>query len=104
MLSWGTWRNIVLTVVTALLMFARIFLCARLFPLKRASVPREVHSEIPGAVQNPPLHGFSLTMCFAFGAMFSYISGSTFVLQNILGLKAGQFTLAFGVNSSALWR
>ena len=40
-----------------------------------------------------------LTMCFAFGALFSYISGSTFVLQKILGLSETQFTIVFGVNS-----
>ena len=43
--------------------------------------------------------GFMLTMCFAFGALFSYISGSTFVLQKILGMSETEFTIVFGVNS-----
>ena len=102
-LSWGTWRNIfhVLTVVTALLMLAVIFLLRETLPVEKRykGTALSVYSEIPKVFKIRRYMGFSLTMCFAFGAMFSYISGSTFVLQNILGLNAGQFTLAFGVNS-----
>ena len=102
-LSWGTWRNIfhVLTVVTALLMLAVIFILRETLPVEKRykGTALSVYSEIPKVFKIRRYMGFSLTMCFAFGAMFSYISGSTFVLQNILGLDAGQFTLAFGVNS-----
>ena len=102
-LSWCTWRNIfhVLTVVTALLMLAVIFILRETLPAEKRykGTALSVYSEIPKVFKIRRYMGFSLTMCFAFGAMFSYISGSTFVLQNILGLDAGQFTLAFGVNS-----
>jgi DHA1 family bicyclomycin/chloramphenicol resistance-like MFS transporter len=46
--------------------------------------------------------GNLVTFCFAFAAMFAYISASPFVLQNILGLSPGTYSLVFGVNSLAI--
>jgi DHA1 family bicyclomycin/chloramphenicol resistance-like MFS transporter len=46
--------------------------------------------------------GYLVTFCFAFAAMFAYISASPFVLQNILGLSPGTYSLVFGVNSLAI--
>lgn len=43
--------------------------------------------------------GYAATFVFGFGALFSYISASPFVLQDVLGLTYGQFSIAFGVNS-----
>lgn len=43
--------------------------------------------------------GFILTGGFAFAAMFSYISGSPFVLEKIHGLSAQTFSYVFGVNA-----
>ncbi len=43
--------------------------------------------------------GYALASGFAFAAMFAYISGSPFVLQNIYGLSPQEFSLAFAVNS-----
>ncbi len=43
--------------------------------------------------------GFMFTMVLTFGAFFGYISGSTYVLQNVLGLSQQQFTLVYGINS-----
>ncbi|WP_019634276.1 multidrug effflux MFS transporter [Actinomadura atramentaria] len=43
--------------------------------------------------------GYALTLGFAFAALFTYISGSPFVLQDIYGLSPQQFSVAFGVNS-----
>ena len=40
--------------------------------------------------------------CFAFGAFFCYISGSSFVYQNIFGLDAQQFSYIFGLNSCGI--
>ena len=40
--------------------------------------------------------------CFAFGAFFCYISGSSFVYQNIFGLDAQQFSYIFGINSCGM--
>jgi MFS transporter, DHA1 family, multidrug resistance protein len=43
--------------------------------------------------------GFILTGGFAFAAMFSYISGSPFVLEKIHGLSAQSFSYVFGMNA-----
>ncbi|NLE80633.1 MAG: multidrug effflux MFS transporter [Rhodococcus sp.] len=43
--------------------------------------------------------GYSLTFMFGFAALFSYISASPFVIQDVLGLTPGQFSIVFGVNS-----
>lgn len=43
--------------------------------------------------------GFILTGGFAFAALFSYISGSPFVLEKIHGLSAQTFSYVFGLNS-----
>ena len=40
--------------------------------------------------------------CFAFGAFFCYISGSSFVYQNIFHLNAQQFSYIFGLNSCGI--
>lgn len=43
--------------------------------------------------------GYALTFVFGFGALFSYISASPFVVQDVLGLSYGAFSVVFGVNS-----
>ena len=46
--------------------------------------------------------GYALTSGLAFGALFAYISGSSFVLQDVYGLSPQAFSLAFGVNGLGL--
>ncbi|MEU5840317.1 multidrug effflux MFS transporter [Rhodococcus sp. NPDC047139] len=46
--------------------------------------------------------GYAAAMALGFGAMFSYISASPFITQDILGLSPGQFSLVFAVNSVGL--
>jgi MFS transporter, DHA1 family, multidrug resistance protein len=46
--------------------------------------------------------GYALTAALAFGALFAYISGSSFVLQEIYGLSPQSFSLAFGANGLGL--
>lgn len=56
-----------------------------------------------GKVLGTPRYvGFALTMVFAFAAMFSYISASPFVLQNVIGLSEKQYAIAFGCNAFGL--
>jgi DHA1 family bicyclomycin/chloramphenicol resistance-like MFS transporter len=43
--------------------------------------------------------GYVLANSFAFAAMFAYISGSPFVLENVYGLSPLAFGLVFGANS-----
>ncbi|BBB91100.1 MAG TPA: multidrug effflux MFS transporter [Methylomusa anaerophila] len=43
--------------------------------------------------------GYALVQGFALAAMFAYIAGSPFVLQNIFGVSPQIFSLLFGINS-----
>src|SRR5690606_34454343 len=42
--------------------------------------------------------GYALTQGFMMAAMFSYISGSSFVLQDLYGMSPRDFSLVFGLN------
>ncbi|WP_431070768.1 multidrug effflux MFS transporter [Microbacterium phyllosphaerae] len=44
--------------------------------------------------------GAILNQGFLYGALFAYLSGATFVLQDIYGLSPLEYALAFGVNSA----
>ncbi|MEV7415961.1 multidrug effflux MFS transporter [Streptomyces sp. NPDC089919] len=43
--------------------------------------------------------GETFTSAFGYGALMTYIAGSPFVLQQVYGLSAQQFSLAFGANA-----
>ncbi|MDM4719824.1 multidrug effflux MFS transporter [Micromonospora sp. WMMA1363] len=45
--------------------------------------------------------GYTLTQGLAFAGLFAYISGSSFVFQDVFGVSAGTFSLLFGVNALA---
>jgi DHA1 family bicyclomycin/chloramphenicol resistance-like MFS transporter len=46
--------------------------------------------------------GYALAQAFAFAALFSYISGSSFVLQDGYGVSPMVFSLLFGLNAVGL--
>ncbi len=46
--------------------------------------------------------GYALSCGFPFAAMFAYIAGSPFVLQEIYGISAQEYSLVFGVNALGL--
>jgi MFS transporter, DHA1 family, multidrug resistance protein len=46
--------------------------------------------------------GYTLASGLAFGALFSYISGSSFVYQDVFGVSAQVYGLLFGLNGTAL--
>jgi len=46
--------------------------------------------------------GYTLTFAFAFATMFAYISASSFVYQNVLGLSTVQYSMAFAGNALGL--
>jgi DHA1 family bicyclomycin/chloramphenicol resistance-like MFS transporter len=52
-----------------------------------------------GLVTDWAFLGYALSSGTAFAAMFTYISGSPFVLQDIYGLSPQSFSLVFGVNA-----
>ncbi len=48
------------------------------------------------------LVGYALTNAFVFAAMFAYISGSPFVLEDLHGLSPRQYSVVFAVNALGL--
>jgi len=48
------------------------------------------------------LVGYALTNAFVFAAMFAYISGSPFVLEDIHGLSPQQYSMVFAANAFGL--
>lgn len=46
--------------------------------------------------------GYTLGSALAFGALFAYISGSSFVFQDVFGVSAQGYGLLFGLNGVAL--
>jgi DHA1 family bicyclomycin/chloramphenicol resistance-like MFS transporter len=59
-------------------------------------------STMRGLMSQRSFLGYALTAGLAFGALFAYISGSPFVLQEIYGLSPQAFSFAFGANGLGL--
>lgn len=102
-LAFANWRVIfwVLTALLALLSIAVALLVPEsLDPSRRVSGGlKAVAGSMGTLVTSRRYMGFMLTFVFAFGTMFAYISGSTFALQNILGMSETGYSLVFALNS-----
>lgn len=100
-----TWRG----VFVALSVAGALMLAFAVRLLKETLPPERRH---PGSV-GATLRTFALLLrdrsylchalagAFSFAAMFAYISGSPFVLQQVYGLSPERFSLAFGLNAAA---
>ncbi|MFW0110751.1 multidrug effflux MFS transporter [Rothia sp. CCM 9417] len=102
-LSYGSWQDIfkLLALIITLSMILVLTFIKESLPLerrRRGSLASTYRGVIEVA-QNPSYRGFMLTMVLAFGALFAYISGSSYLLQKVLGLDAVHFTYVFGFNS-----
>ena len=105
LLLFTTWR----VIFVILAVFSAILLVGSL--LFRESLPKEkrVTGGIGVAVKNyitlikdKPFLGQTLIQLFSFGGFFAYISGSSFVYQNIFNLSAQEFSYLFGINSCGI--
>ena len=105
LLLFTTWRIIfvILAVFSAILLVGSF--------LFRESLPKEkrIAGGIGTATKNyitlikdKQFLGQTLIQLFAFGAFFAYISGSSFVYQNIFNLSAQEFSYLFGINSCGI--
>ncbi|GAB2593701.1 multidrug effflux MFS transporter [Streptomyces capparidis] len=57
---------------------------------------------IRGLAGHARFAGYVLTGSFAFAALFAYVSGSSFVVQDVYGASPQTFSLLFGLNSVGL--
>ena len=105
LLLFTTWRAI----FVILAVFSTILLVGSL--LFRESLPKEkrITGGVNVAVKNyitlikdKRFLGQTLIQLFAFGGFFAYISGSSFVYQNIFNLSAQEFSYFFGINSCGI--
>ncbi|MEU1689702.1 multidrug effflux MFS transporter [Micromonospora sp. NPDC005707] len=105
-LRFGDWRAVFLTLaaIGLLLSVAVALRLPETLPVERrstgglAATARTMRSLVADRVYL----GYALTQGFAFAGLFAYISGSSFVFQDVFGVSAAAFSLIFGLNALAL--
>ncbi|WP_341719243.1 multidrug effflux MFS transporter [Micromonospora sp. FIMYZ51] len=105
LLGFGNWRGIfvALTVIGALLATAVAWRLPETLPAARRNTGGLAATARAGrALLTDRVYlGYALTQGLAFAGLFGYLSGSSFVLQDVFGLSVGAFSLVFGVNALA---
>ena len=101
-----TWHGVfaVLTAFGVVLLVAVIFTLPETLPVQRRSDGKIVGLlRTFGRMLSDRLFvGYALIAGVSFAAMFSYISGSSFVLQNYFGMPPQAYSLVFGANALGL--
>jgi DHA1 family bicyclomycin/chloramphenicol resistance-like MFS transporter len=102
----GSWRGVfaVLAVLGAALLLVAIFLLKETLPpeRRRTSEIRPVLRTYKMLVTDRQFVVLALVAALGMSALFSYVSGSSFVLQDTFGLSQLQFGLVFAVGAVAL--
>jgi len=100
------WRTIfiVLAVISTLVIAGTArFLPETLPPSRRrASTPRALISTVSGLLRDRVYVGLIVVQGLTFAALFTYVSGSSFVLQGSFGLSEQQFGLAFSAGAAGM--
>jgi MFS transporter, DHA1 family, multidrug resistance protein len=106
LLRFTSWRGVffVLTVVGTFLLLAAATGLRETLPLDRRQSGgiRATITTFRQLLANRSFVGYALSCGLAFSAMFSYISGSPFVLQDLYGLSPQLFSIIFGMNALGL--
>lgn len=97
-LLFASWRAVfaVLTAVGILMLFATLLYTETLPPHKRQQGLLASFAKYPLLLKDRYFMGHCLVQCFAFGAFFAYLAGSSFVFQNIFQVSPQAFSLIFG--------
>ncbi|PRY18616.1 multidrug effflux MFS transporter [Kineococcus rhizosphaerae] len=99
----GGWRGIFgVTAVAALVMVvAAYFVVPETLPRERrhAGGVRDVVVTGRAVLSRRGYVGYVGTLVLVFGTVFSYVSASPFVLQNVVGLSTGTYSLVFATNA-----
>jgi DHA1 family bicyclomycin/chloramphenicol resistance-like MFS transporter len=97
------WRSVfwVLAALCAVMFVASLVVVHETHPEHRRASggAARLRADIGTVLRDRAFVAYLLTFVFAFGAFFAYISASPFVLQTMLGLTTGQYSLAFAVNA-----
>ncbi|MER5393956.1 Bcr/CflA family multidrug efflux MFS transporter [Saccharopolyspora sp. NPDC002686] len=98
-----SWRGVFLALglIGALLLAATAFGVHETLPAesRRAGNLGETLRTFRALLGDRVFVAYSLSAALAFAAMFAYISGSSFVLQDVFGMSPQAFSLVFGINS-----
>ncbi|HJP75609.1 MAG TPA: Bcr/CflA family multidrug efflux MFS transporter [Pseudonocardiaceae bacterium] len=101
-LRFTSWRGVfwTLAAVGLVLVLASALWLEESLPVDRRRPARlaETLRAYRGLIGDRVFVGYALSGGMAFAAMFAYISGSSFVLQNVFGLSPQGFSLVFAVN------
>ncbi|MEB3371490.1 Bcr/CflA family multidrug efflux MFS transporter [Saccharopolyspora mangrovi] len=103
LLRFTSWRGVFVTLcaIGAALLVAALLALPETLPHEQrrpGSLPQTLRT-FGGLLRDRMFIGFALSAALAFAAMFAYISGSSFVLQDVHHLSPQVFSLVFGVNS-----
>ena len=102
-LRFTTWRGvfILLTAIGAVMLTASALGLAESLPRERRRAGGLGASVAPfrRLAADRVFIGYALALGLAFGAMFAYISGSPFVLEDIYGVSPQMFGIFFGINA-----
>ena len=94
------WRAVfaALAALNALMLLGVIFFAPESLARerRRPGGPAALRSTVHAVLTNRYYVGYALALAGVFTALFSYISASPFVLQNIIGLSPRTYSLAFG--------
>ncbi|HEY0188287.1 MAG TPA: multidrug effflux MFS transporter [Cellulomonas sp.] len=99
------WRGVfgILAALTAVMLIGAVARVPETLPVERRTSGLAAFGRDARAVlTNRRYLGYTLTLVLAFAAMFAYISASPFVLQNVLGLSVGWYSVAFAANALGL--
>ncbi|SEI97452.1 MFS transporter, DHA1 family, bicyclomycin/chloramphenicol resistance protein [Propionispira arboris] len=97
-LIFTSWRGIfvLLMLIGLMLTMAALLFKESLRPENRISGWGSTFKSFRALITNKYFLGHCLMQCFSFAAFFSYISGSSFIFQNIYGVSAQEYSLIFG--------
>ena len=107
MLAWtGSWQPMFYLLAATSLLLAAVSwrVLPETLPVDRRHVGglRANGRAFAGLLRNRAFLGYALTVAFAYASLFGYISGSSFVLQDVYGLSATQFSLVFALNAAGM--
>lgn len=98
-----TWRGVflVLSAIGAALFAAAALGLRETLPpgRRRDDGVRGTARTMAGLLRDRHFAGFALSGALAFGALFTYVSGSPFVLQDLYGVSPQAFSAIFAINS-----
>jgi DHA1 family bicyclomycin/chloramphenicol resistance-like MFS transporter len=107
MLAWtGSWQPMfyLLAVISLLLAAVSWRVIPETLPVDRRQRGglRQTGRAFLGLARDRVFAGYALTVAFAYASLFGYIAASSFVLQDIYGLSATQFSLVFAANAAGM--